>query len=99
MECVIEAMRNRIAILVTDISCNKTIAPTVKRVGWLLYCTTKKQKLCKKSFEQSARVECYQAELLGLLSIHMLCTVLEEVYEISEASGKICCNNRGARTG
>ena len=93
---VVDALKNGTAIWVTDGSFNRPIAPLVSGAGWIMYCTTTKQKLYGSFFERSPKAGSYRGELLGLLAIHTLVAAIESFFKITIASGKICCDNMGA---
>ena len=48
---VVDALTSGTAIWVTDGSFNRPIAPLVSGAGWIMYCTTTKQKLYGSFFE------------------------------------------------
>ena len=93
---VVDALTSGTAIWVTDGSFNRPIAPLVSGAGWIMYCTTTKQKLYGSFFERSPKAGSYRGELLGLLAIHTLVAAIESFFKITIASGKICCDNMGA---
>ena len=96
LQWVVRSITNGTALWVTDGSYNRTVAPHISGVGWLIYCTETGLKMSGHFYERSQKAGSYRAELLGLLAIHTLLAALEEFYAIPPSKGKICCDNQGA---
>ncbi|KAL7535345.1 hypothetical protein ACHAXR_006437 [Thalassiosira sp. AJA248-18] len=96
LQWVKDAMEEGTGIWVTDGSYNKKIAPFVSGAGWLFYCTRKKKRLMGSFLERSPKAGSYRGELLGLLACHTLHSAIEEYFDITAGSSKVCCDNSGA---
>jgi hypothetical protein len=96
MSWVISALKERTAIMVTDGSYNRSLAPTISGAGWVLVCTSSRQMIRGCFFEDSPKASSYRGELLGLTAIHHLVAYALEFYDHSTASGTMHCDNKGA---
>jgi len=72
MSWIVTAMRNHTAIMVTDGSFHRKLAPTTSGAGWLLVCTKSLKMIRGCFYEESSKASSYRGELLGLLAIHHL---------------------------
>jgi hypothetical protein len=96
MSWVNTALRKKTAIMVTDGSFNRSLAPTISGAGWVLVCTDCKQMINGCFYENSPKASSYRGELLGLTAIHHLVAYTLDYYEQPTASGSMHCDNKGA---
>jgi hypothetical protein len=96
MSWISDALKNGTAIMVTDGSFNRSIAPTISGAGWLLVCTRSLRMIRGSFYEESPKASSYRGELLGLTAIHHLAAFALEFYKYTSASGSIHCDNKGA---
>jgi hypothetical protein len=96
MSWITSALKRKTAIMVTDGSYNRSLAPTISGAGWILVCTSSRQMIRGSFFEDSPKASSYRGELLGLTAIHHLVSFALEFYELSTASGTMHCDNKGA---
>ena len=93
---LIIGMESGSLIWVTDGSYDRKRAPLISGAGWLIHCTAAKKTLKGSFFEYSKNASSYRAELLGLCALHLFARALEAFFEVSEWSGKMCCDNESA---
>ena len=96
LSCLVEAMRNGTAVLVTDGSFDRKRAPLVSGAGWVIACRTARKFLRGSFYETSISASAYRGELLGLVALHTLALALAQFYSLEKAVGKMCCDNMGA---
>ena len=93
---LVEGMKNRTLIWVTDGSYDKLRANDLSGVGWVLLCTRTGKRLTGWCWERSITADSYRAEMLGLCSLHLLARALSEYYKITKWEITISCDNKGA---
>ena len=96
LQWVKEAIEGGTGIWVTDGSYNKKIAPFVSGAGWIFYCKRRKLRLMGSFFERSPKAGSYRGELLGLLACQTLLSALEEYFNLTTGSSKVCCDSSSA---
>ena len=91
-----EALTNGTAVLVTDGSFDRSLAPNVSGAGWT-FCCRRTERIVRGSFyEVSPSASAYRGELLGLVALHTLSLALTSYYQVDRGKGKVCCDNIGA---
>jgi len=91
-----EAIANGTAVLVTDGSYDRGLAPQVSGAGWT-FCCRRTERIVRGSFyEVSPSASAYRGELLGLVALHTLSLALTSFYQVDRGKGKMCCDNIGA---
>ena len=91
-----EALTNGTAVLVTDGSYDRKLAPRVSGAGWT-FCCRRTERIVRGSFyEVSPSASTYRGELLDLVALHTLSLALTSDYQVDQGKGKICCDNIGA---
>ena len=93
---LVEGMKNRLLIWVTDGSYDKLRATDLSGVGWVLFCTSTGKRLIGWCWERSITADSYRAEMLGLCSLRLLARALSEYYKITKWEITISCDNKGA---
>ena len=96
IQWMVDALKNGTAVLVTDGSFDRKMAPNVSGAGWVFCCREAKKILRGSFYELSPSASAYRGELLGLVAIHTLAAALVEFYKLGKVRGKICCDNIGA---
>jgi hypothetical protein len=77
-----EALTNGTAVLVTDGSYDRKLAPRVSGAGWT-FCCRRTQRIVRGSFyEVSPSASAYRGELLGLVALHTLSLALTSYYQV-----------------
>ena len=96
MSWIMRALDNKTAIMVTDGSYNRSLAPSISGAGWVLVCTDCKKMVRGCFFEDSPKASSYRGELLGLIAIHHLAAFAVKYYKSDKATGSMHCDNKGA---
>ena len=96
MSWLVHALQGKTAMMVTDGSYNRPVAPTISGAGWVLVCTKQRKMIRSSFYEQSPSASSYQGELLGLTAIHHLVAHAMEYYNCNKATGSVHCDNKGA---
>ena len=96
MSWIATALHDESAVMVTDGSYNRVLAPTISGAGWVLVSTISRRMVYGSFYEISDDASSYRGELLGLTAIHHLVAFALEYYTVRSASGSIHCDNRGA---
>jgi hypothetical protein len=96
MSWIATALYDGSAILVTDGSYNRTLAPRISGAGWVLVSTNSLRMVYGSFYEISSAASSYRGELLGLTAIHNLVAFVLEYYSTPTARGSVHCDNKGA---
>ena len=96
MSWIASALYDGSAIMVTDGSYNRVLAPRVSGAGWVLVSTNSFRMVYGSFYEFSKKASSYRGELLGLTAIHHLVAFVLEYYVVRSAKGSIHCDNKGA---
>ena len=96
MSWIATALYDGSAVMVTDGSYNRNLAPTVSGAGWVLVSTNSLRMVYGSFVEISEAASSYRGELLGLTAIHHLVSFVLEFYVVQKARGSIHCDNKGA---
>ena len=96
MSWIATALYDGSAIIVTDGSYNRVLAPRVSGAGWVLVSTNSRRMIYGSFYEISRAASSYRGELLGLTAIHHLVAYVLEFYVVRSAKGSIHCDNKGA---
>jgi hypothetical protein len=96
MSWIASALYDGSAIMVTDGSYNRTLAPRISGAGWVLVSTNSLKMVYGAFYEVSSAASSYRGELLGLTAIHHLVAFVLEFYTTPTARGSIHCDNKGA---
>jgi len=96
MTWVTDALRNHTAVMVTDGSFKRSLAPKTSGAGWILVCTATKKSIYGAFHEYSDAASSYRGELLGLTAIHLLITFVMDYYALYRSGGSVHCDNKGA---
>jgi hypothetical protein len=94
--CLAEGMRNNMLIWVTDGSYNRKKAKELSGVGWIIFCTKTGLRLTGTFWEKSNTASSFQAEMLGLCTLHLFAQAVAEFYKVEQWSSMISCNNKCA---
>jgi hypothetical protein len=93
---LVDVMKNKTLILVTDGSYDKLRAADLSGIGWVVLCTRTGKRLTGWCWERSTTADSYREEMLGLCSLHLLARALSEYYKITNWEITISCDNDGA---
>jgi len=96
MSWIASALLDQSAVMVTDGSYNRILAPDICGAGWVLVSTSSKKMIYGAFHERSNTASSYKGELLGLTAIHHLISFVLEYYTAAKAQGSIHCDNKGA---
>ena len=90
------ALSDGTAVLVTDGSFNKSLAPDISGAGWIATCTRQRKMVGGWFYEKSPKAGSYRGELLGSVAIHLLASFTATYYDNTDCIGKVYCDNKGA---
>ncbi len=96
MTWLVTALRNKTAIMVTDGSFNRSLAPKISGAGWVLVCTSSRKMVRGCFHEESEKASLYRGKLLGLTAIHHLVGFALDYYCHRTATRCMHCDNKGA---
>ena len=89
-------MKNKTFNWVTDRSYDRTKAPDLSGVGWIIFRTKTGKRLACWCWEISQMADSYRAEMLGLCAIHLFARAISEYYKINNWEITMNCDNLGA---
>jgi hypothetical protein len=90
---LIQGIEMNSLIWVTDGSYDRKCAPTISRVGWIIFCQMSSKWMVGSFWEKSPTASSYRAELLGLCSLHLFALALSEFYKVFGWKATLGCNN------
>ncbi len=90
---LVQGMESNTLLYVTDGSYDRKRAPVLSGVGWIIFCQTTGKWLFGSFWEKSSSASFYQAELLGLCSLHIFALALSEFYKLSGWKATLCCDS------
>ena len=70
------ALKQGTAVMVTDGSFNKSLAPDISGAGWMIACTTRRKMLNGWFYERSLKAGSYHGELLESVAVHLIAALL-----------------------
>ena len=91
-----DALRYGTAVMVTDGSYDRSLAPDVSGAGWYFCCRLTRRVVHGSFWERSRTASSYRGELLGLVALHTLVHGLMVHHGVDRARGKMCCDSDSA---
>ena len=86
-------MKSGTALWCTDGSHDPNLAPDISGAGWVIYDTATTHYLRCDFFERSDQASSFRGEMIGSLALHILCSALEQFFDLPSCKNKFYCDN------